>query len=75
MLDHDTDLPLKHVSLLLTREETEGLVRDLQALLATGNGYARVEDVDWGDCDVSLYTPETMEFLHRRSRRLIETGE
>jgi hypothetical protein len=75
MLDYDTDQPLKHVGVLLTREEAEQLVTDLQAVLQAGAGYARVDDAAWGDCDISLYTPENIEFLHRRIRRLIETGE
>ena len=75
MLDYAADTPLKHVGILLTREEAEALLRQLTALLASGSGYARAEDPDWGDLDLSLYSPETMPFVHRRIRRLIETGE
>ena len=75
MLNYETDSPLKQVGVLLTREEVEHLVKELQAVLAAGTGYARVEDEDWGDLDISVYTPENLDFLHRRTRRLIETGE
>lgn len=75
MLDYATDRPLRQVGVLLTRAELEQLVEQLQAVLAAGSGYARVVDDDWGDVDVTLYTPENQPFLHRRIRRLIETGE
>jgi hypothetical protein len=75
MLDYDADAPLRRVGLLLTPAEAESLLAQLQALVGSGSGYARLEDAEWGDVDVSLYTPETMPFIHRRIRRLIETGE
>jgi hypothetical protein len=75
MLSYETDQPLRQVGVLLTRDEMERLVERLQATLAAGSGYARLEDADWGDLDITLYTPETLPYLHRRVRRLIETGE
>jgi hypothetical protein len=75
MLDYETDRPVRQVGVLLTRPELEELVERLQAVLQAGAGYARLEDVDWGDFDITLYTPENQPFLHRRVRRLIETGE
>jgi hypothetical protein len=75
MLSYETDRPLKQVGVLLTRPELEELIGRLQAVLQAGTGYARLEDADWGDLDITLYTPENQPFLHRRVRRLIETGE
>ena len=75
MLNYETDTPLRQVGVLLTREEAEQLLERLKAVLETNTGYARVEDETWGDFDISLYTPVNQEFLHRRIRRLIETGE
>ena len=75
MLNYETDMPLRQVGVLLTREEAERLFEGLRAVLETNSGYARVEDEAWGDLDISLYTPANQEFLHRRIRRLIETGE
>jgi hypothetical protein len=74
MLDYATDQPLRQVGVLLTRSEMEGLVGQLQAVLAAGAGYARVEDADWGDVDVTLVTDENRAFLHRRIRRLLDDG-
>ncbi len=75
MLNYETDSPLRHVGVLLTRAVAERLFEGLRAVLETNSGYARVEDEAWGDLDISLYTPANQEFLHRRIRRLIETGE
>jgi hypothetical protein len=75
MLDYETDRPVRQVGVLLARPELEELVERLQAVLEAGAGYARLEDADWGDLDITLYTPENQPFLHRRVRRLIETGE
>jgi hypothetical protein len=75
MLSYETDQPLKQIGVLLTRPELEELVGRLQAVLQAGTGYARLEAADWGDLDITLYTPENQPFLHRRIRRLIETGE
>lgn len=75
MLDYQTDQALRRVAILLTHEEAEALARQLQALLTSGSGYVRLEDSDWGELDLSLYSAETLPFLHRRSRRLVETGE
>jgi hypothetical protein len=63
MVDYATDRPLRQVGVLLTRPEAERLMEQLQALLQTGTGYARIEDDAWGDLDISLVEPET---LHRR---------
>ena len=75
MLSYESDQPLRQVGVLLTRPELEELVERLQGVLQAGTGYARLEDADWGDFDITLYTPENRPFLHRRVRRLIETGE
>ncbi len=75
MLNYETDSPLRQVGVLLTRAEAERLFEGLRAVLETNSGYARVEDEAWGDLDISLYTPANQVFLHRRIRRLIETGE
>jgi hypothetical protein len=75
MLNYATDQPLRQVGVLLTRAEAEALLERLQAVLGAGRGYARLEDADWGDLDITLWSDETLPFLHRRTRRLIETGE
>ena len=75
LLNYETDAPLRQVGVLVTRGELEVLIERLQAVLQAGTGYARLEDADWGDLDITLYSPETQPFLHRRVRRLIESGE
>lgn len=75
MLNYETDQPLRQVGVLLTRAEAEMLLARLQTVVEAGRGYARLEDADWGDLDITLWSPETLPFLHRRIRRLIEGGE
>jgi hypothetical protein len=75
LLDYATDRPLRRVAVLLTPPEAEALLQQLQAILAAGSGYVRLEDDEWGELDCSLYTPEILPYLHRRSRRLVELGE
>jgi hypothetical protein len=75
MVNYETDQPLRQVGVLLTRDEAEALLERLQAVVQAGRGYARLEDADWGDLDITLWSAETLPFLHRRTRRLIETGK
>ena len=75
MLNYETDAPLRQVGILLTPDEARQLLDQLLAVLQAGNGYARLEDADWGEVDFSLYTPDNLAFLHSRTRRLIEQGE
>jgi hypothetical protein len=75
MLDYATDQPLRLVGIMLTRAEAVSLLERLQAVLDAGTGYARLEDADGSDLDLTLWSSETLPFLHRRIRRLLETGE
>ncbi|MCC6627810.1 MAG: hypothetical protein IT340_10450 [Chloroflexi bacterium] len=74
LLDYQTDQPLRQVGVVLTRSEMETLVEQLQAVLLSGVGYARLEDADWGDLDITLVTDDNRAFLHRRIRRLLDDG-
>jgi hypothetical protein len=75
MLNYEANLPLRQVGVLLNREEVEGLIEQLTAVLRAGTGYARLEDPDWGDLDVTLVTDENRPFLTQRMRRLLTHGE
>jgi hypothetical protein len=75
MLSYETDQPLRQIGILLTPEEAKQLLTELQAVVESGQGYARLVDDDWGDLDISLYTPDNRDFLHRRIRQLIDAGE
>ena len=75
LLDYETDTPLRLVGVLLNRQELEALAAQLADVLKTGAGYARIEDAEWGDLDITLVTDENKPFLTRRIRRLLENGQ
>jgi len=76
ILDESSDRPLTSVLILLTPEESDELLDKLRQLTPAKGDHVHVNDKELTrGITMAIYTPDNLEFLHERVRRLVKTGE
>ena len=73
ILDMNTDLPLKDITLYLTKNEAKELHDALTELLVEGGvgRHAHINDIDYEhELTVLVYDEENINYLNERSKRI-----
>lgn len=74
IFDYQSEGPLYHISLMLKPEEAEGLIEHLRELLSQPDRRQfYLEDREWGELEVSVYTPKNTRFYRPKLQKLLKS--